>query len=116
VNPFCLVSDRFAVSNREAMIQAQEDGFLTGFWTVNCPDAIRDVILWGANMVTTDYPPRVAAFIREYIQVQRHRESDSWRPAMLGSMPARQVPLGPAVIPSPQGDPSANEEGVLRGV
>ena len=56
VNPFSLVSDRFAVSNREAMGRAREDGFLTGFWTVNCPDAIRDVIFWGANMVTTDYP------------------------------------------------------------
>jgi glycerophosphoryl diester phosphodiesterase len=107
VNPFSLVSDRFAVSNREAMRQAREDGFLTGFWTVNCPDAIRDVIMWGADMVTTDYPPRVAAFIRDYVQAQRHQEIDSWPSARVGSMPANLVP--------PPGEPSINEEGALRG-
>jgi glycerophosphoryl diester phosphodiesterase len=115
VNPFSLVSDRFAVSNRQAMRQAQEDGFLTGFWTVNCPDAIRDVILWGTDMVTTDYPPRVAAFIRDYIQAQRHRDINSWQPARIGSMPARQVPTGPANMVAPPGEPSINEEGAVRG-
>lgn len=49
VNLFHLVPDRFAISNREAMTHAQEDGFRTGFWTVNSPDAIRDVILWGGQ-------------------------------------------------------------------
>ncbi|HEU0020051.1 MAG TPA: glycerophosphodiester phosphodiesterase family protein [Dehalococcoidia bacterium] len=118
VNPFCLVSDRFAVSNREAMRQAQEDGFLTGFWTVNCPDAIRDVILWGANMVTTDYPPRVAAFIRDYGPAQGHEETNRWRPAApaaVGSAPARPVPSGRSNRQPTKGEPSINEEGALRG-
>jgi len=115
VNPFCLVSDRFAVSNREAMRQAQADGFLTGFWTVNCAEAIRDVILWGANMVTTDYPPRVAAFIREYLQARCHEEAKNWQPAAVGSPPVRQVQLGSTNLRPPPAERSINEEGALRG-
>ena len=64
-NPYALLPGKFAVSNREAMAKAQAEGILTGFWTVNNSDAIRNVIVWGADMVTTDYPPRAAAIIRE---------------------------------------------------
>jgi glycerophosphoryl diester phosphodiesterase len=110
VNPFCLVSDRFAVSNREAMRQAQADGFLTGFWTVNCPDAIRDVIMWGANMVTTDYPPRVAAFIREYVRAQRREVEvlNGWQPAAVGGTPPQQVQSGSANLRTSEARPSVN--------
>jgi hypothetical protein len=89
-NPFYLVPDRFAISNREAMTHAQADGFRTGFWTVNSPDAIRDVILWGANMVTTDYPPRAVAFIKS----QRREEVGSLSFATGGLAWGRQAPLG----------------------
>ena len=64
-NPYALLPGKFAVSNREAMAKAQAEGILTGFWTVNNSDAIRNVIVWGADMVTTDYPQRAAAIIRE---------------------------------------------------
>jgi hypothetical protein len=47
------------------MALANAEGFKTGFWTVNSKAAIRDVIKWGADMVTTDYPPRVVEVIEE---------------------------------------------------
>lgn len=115
VNPFCLISDRFAVSNREAMRHAREDGFRTGFWTVNCPDAIRDVILWGTNMVTTDYPPRVVGFIREYIQSQSNDGVDRRWPTAAGSVSARRARSVLTSLRRNKSKLPVDEVGVLRG-
>jgi glycerophosphoryl diester phosphodiesterase len=65
VNPFSLLPSRIAITNQQAMALANAEGFKTGFWTVNSKAAIRDVIKWGADMVTTDYPPRVVEVIEE---------------------------------------------------
>lgn len=120
VNPFCLVSDRFAVSNREAMRHALEDGFRTGFWTVNRPDAIRDVISWGANMVTTDYPPRVVAFIRDYVrdhaQAPSQESVDRRWPTAAGRVPARQAQWGLTNLSPTNSKQPVDENGVLPGV
>ncbi len=63
VNPFSLLPARIATNNQQAMAVASEEGFKTGFWTVNSKNAIRDVVKWGADMVTTDYPPRAVDII-----------------------------------------------------
>jgi len=65
VNPFSLLPSRIAITNQQAMSLAIAEGFKTGFWTVNSKAAIRDVIKWGADMVTTDYPPRVVEVLEE---------------------------------------------------
>ena len=65
VNPFSLLPSRIAITNQQAMLVANAEGFKTGFWTVNSKAAIRDVIKWGADMVTTDYPPRVVEVLEE---------------------------------------------------
>lgn len=76
-NPYAILPNRFAVSNRESMERAKAEGIRTGFWTVNNSSAIRNVIEWGADMVTTDYPHRAAAVLREL----RHQASELERPA-----------------------------------
>ena len=110
-NPFYLAPDRFAISNREAMSQARKDGFRTGFCTVNSPDAIRDVILWGANMVTTDYPPRAVAFIREFVSGWLREEAGGGRFAVASHARGSQARLG---WTRQEGRQPAEEEGMLR--
>jgi|GEM_PF-3365228 len=65
VNPFSLLPARIATNNQQAMAVASEEGFKTGFWTVNSKTAMKDVMKWGADMVTTDYPPRAVEIIEE---------------------------------------------------
>ena len=65
VNPFSLLPARIAINNQQAMAVASEEGFKTGFWTVNSKTAMKDVMKWGADMVTTDYPPRAVEIIEE---------------------------------------------------
>ena len=110
-NPFYLVPDRFAISNREAMTQAQKDGFRTGFWTVNSLDAIKDVIFWGSDMLTTDYPPRAVAVIRNFVRSQRLEDVDtrSFATALGQYRQARPGWTGPEI------QQPAEEEGALHG-
>ena len=65
VNPFSLLPAKIATNNQQAMAVASEEGFKTGFWTVNSRNAIRDVVRWGVDMVTTDYPPRAVEVIED---------------------------------------------------
>ena len=74
VNPFSLLPAKIATNNQQAMAVASEEGFKTGFWTVNSRNAIRDVVRWGVDMVTTDYPPRAVEVIED---VFGRRTSDS---------------------------------------
>jgi hypothetical protein len=94
------------------MTQAQRDGFRTGFWTVNSLDAIKDVIFWGSNMLTTDYPHRAVAVIRNFVRTLSLEDVDTRSFATaLGQSP--QVGSGWS---SPEIQQPAEEEGALHGV
>jgi glycerophosphoryl diester phosphodiesterase len=61
---YSLLPKNIALSNKQAMSIASDQGFLTGFWTVNKSKHIEKAIKHGTNSITTDYPNKAIKVIR----------------------------------------------------
>ena len=60
---YSLLPKNVALSNKQAMKIASDQGFLTGFWTVNKSKHIEKAIKSGTNSITTDFPNKAAKII-----------------------------------------------------
>ena len=60
---YSLLPKNVALSNKQAMEIASDQGFLTGFWTVNKYKHIEKAIKYGTNSITTDFPNKAIKII-----------------------------------------------------
>ena len=60
---YSLLPKNVALSNKQAMKIASDQGFLTGFWTVNKSKHIEKAIKYGTNSITTDFPNKAIKII-----------------------------------------------------
>ena len=60
---YSLLPKNVALSNKQAMGIASDQGFLTGFWTVNKSKHIEKAIKYGTNSITTDFPNKAIKII-----------------------------------------------------